>query len=68
MTSILFLGGLAHAIGIIGGGEVGGDWVRTWETGTEFLGGKGNDRGFGEKATGLEGTKVSLFGEATKVI
>jgi hypothetical protein len=45
---------------MIGGGELGGDGVRTGETGTELLGGKGNNRGFGEKATGLEGTEVSL--------
>jgi hypothetical protein len=45
---------------MIGGGELGGDGVRTGETGTELPGGKGNNRGFGEKATGLKGTKVSL--------
>jgi hypothetical protein len=60
MASILFLGGLAPAIGMIGGGELGGDGVRTRETGTELLGGKGNNRGFGENSIGLEGTKVSL--------
>jgi hypothetical protein len=56
MESILFLGVLAPAIGVIGGGESRGDGVRTKETGIELLGGKRNNRGFGEKATGLEGT------------
>jgi hypothetical protein len=36
---------------MIGGGYLGGDGVQTWETGTALPGGKGNDRGFGEKAT-----------------
>jgi hypothetical protein len=53
IASILFLGGLAPSIGMIGGGELGGEGVRTGETGTELPGGKGNNRGFGEKATGL---------------
>jgi hypothetical protein len=61
MASILFLGGLAPAIGMIGGGELGGEGVRTGETGTELLGGKGNNRGFGEKAIGLEGTEEFPF-------
>jgi hypothetical protein len=60
MASIMFLGGLAPAIGMIGGGELGGDGVRTGETGTELQGGKGNNRGFKEKATGLEGVGGSL--------
>jgi hypothetical protein len=30
------------------------------ETGTELLGGKGNNKGFREKATGLEGVEASL--------
>jgi len=44
MTSILFLGGLAPAIGIIGGGELGGERARRGETGTELSGGKGSER------------------------
>jgi hypothetical protein len=60
MASILFLGGLAPAIWMIGGGELGGDGVRTRETGTEIPGGKRNNRGLGEKATRLEGTKAFL--------
>jgi hypothetical protein len=43
MTSILFLWGLALAIGMIGGGEPGGDGVRAGETGTELPGGNGNN-------------------------
>jgi hypothetical protein len=66
MASILLLGGLAPTIGMIGGGELGGDGVRTGETGTELPGGKGNNRGFEEKATGLEGVGGSLC--ATTVI
>jgi hypothetical protein len=45
---------------MIGGGELGGDGVRTGETGTELLRGKGNNRGFREKARGLEGAEASL--------
>ena len=60
MTSILFLGGLTPAIGMIGGGELGGDGVRTGDTEIELPGGKGNNKGFEEKATGLEGVGGSL--------
>jgi len=60
MASILFLGGLSPAIGMMGGGEPGEDGVRIGETGNELLRGKGNNRGSGEKATGFGGTKVSL--------
>jgi hypothetical protein len=56
MESILFLGGLDPTIGIVGGGELGGEWVRIGETRTKLPRGKGNNRGFGEKATELEGT------------
>jgi hypothetical protein len=65
MASILFPGGLAPTIGMIGGGEIGGDGVQTGETGTELLGGKGNNRGLGEKATELEGIEVSIFSKST---
>ena len=61
MESILFLGGLAPAIGMIGGGELGGDGVRIGEIGTELPRGKGNNRGFGEKSRVLGGIEVSLF-------
>jgi hypothetical protein len=68
MASILFTGGLAPAIGILGGGELGGEGVWTGETGTELAGGKGNNRGFREKATGLESAEASLSAVATTVI
>jgi hypothetical protein len=68
MESILFLGGLAPAIGRTDGGELGGDGVRTGETGTEVPRGKGNCRGFGGKDIGLGGTQVSLAMVATTVI
>jgi hypothetical protein len=61
------MGGLDPAIGMIGGGELGGNGVQAGETGNEPPGGKGNNRGFGEKATGLGGTKVSLFVVATVI-
>ena len=64
----MFLGGLSPAIRMVGGGELGGEGVRAWKTGTELPGGKGNSRGFEEKATGLEGAKVSLYVVATTVI
>jgi hypothetical protein len=56
----MFLGGSAPSIGMIGGGELGGEGIRTGVTRTELSGGKGNSRGFRKKAIGLEGTKVSL--------
>jgi hypothetical protein len=68
MASILFLGGLVPAIGMIFGGELGGEEVRTGDTGSELRGGKGNNRGFGEKSIGLEGTEVSLFVKETTLI
>jgi hypothetical protein len=68
MESILFLGGLSPAIGMIVGGEPGGEGVRTGENRKELPGGKGNNRGFGEKYRGLEGTKVSLYVVATTLI
>jgi hypothetical protein len=57
MASILLPGGLAPAIGILGGGELGGDGDRIGERGAELTGGKGNNRGFEEKATGLKGVE-----------
>jgi hypothetical protein len=56
IASILFLGGLSPTIGMIGGGEQGGEGVRTWEIGTKLPGGKGNNKVFGKKAIGIEGT------------
>jgi hypothetical protein len=49
----MFLRGLAPAIEMIGGGELGGGGVRTRETRTDLLRGKGNKKGFGERDTGL---------------
>jgi hypothetical protein len=40
------MGGFSPAIGMLGGGELGGEGVRTGETGTELPGGKGNNGGF----------------------
>jgi hypothetical protein len=54
MVSILFRGGLAPAIGILGGGELGGVGVREGATGNESQSGMGNKRGFKEKANGLK--------------
>ena len=67
MESILFLGGLEPAIEMVGGGELGGEGVRIGETRTELPGGKGNNKGFREKAIGLEGTKASLHAVATVI-
>jgi hypothetical protein len=61
------MGGFAPAIGIIGGGKLGGEGVRIGETGTELPGGKGNNKGFREKATGLEGAEASLHAVATVI-
>jgi len=57
MASILLPRGLSPAIGILGGGELGGDKDRIGERGSELAGGKGNNRGFEEKATGLKGVE-----------
>jgi hypothetical protein len=50
MASILFGGGLAPAIGILGEGELGGEGVHKGTTENEPLIGVGNKRGFKEKA------------------
>jgi hypothetical protein len=44
MASILFRGGLAPAIGILGGGEFGGEGVRKGATENESQSGVGNKR------------------------
>jgi hypothetical protein len=54
MASILFRGGLAPAIGILGRGELGGEGVRAGVTGNESQSGMGNKRGFKEKDNGLK--------------
>jgi hypothetical protein len=60
MASILFRGGLAPAIGILGGGELGGEGVRKGETGNEL---PGNNGGFRERASGLESADASPCAE-----
>ena len=52
--------GFSPSIGILGGGELGGEGVRIGDIGTELPGGKGNNQGFREKAKGLESTDYSL--------
>ena len=59
MASILFRGGLAPAIGILGG-ELGGVGVREGATGNESQSGMGNKRGFKEKANGLKSADAPL--------
>jgi hypothetical protein len=54
MASILFRGGLAPAIGILGGGEFGGGGVRNGVIENESQSGVGNKRGFKEKADELK--------------
>ena len=54
MASILFRGGLAPAIGILGEGELGGEGVREGTAENEPLIGVGNKRGFKEKAIELK--------------
>jgi len=56
----MFLRGLAPAIGMIGGGELGGGGVQTGETRIDLLGQKGNNIGFGEKGTVFGGKEGSL--------
>jgi hypothetical protein len=58
MASILFRGGLAPAIGILGRGEPGGEGVRTGDVGMKVLTGEdGKNR---EKSKGLEYADASL--------
>ena len=60
MASILFRGGLAPAIGILGGGELGGEGVCDGATRNESRSGVGNKRGFEEKANGLKSAGAPL--------
>jgi hypothetical protein len=60
MVSILFKGGLAPAIGILGGGEIGGEGVREGATGNESQSGVANKRGFKEKANELKSACAPL--------
>jgi hypothetical protein len=59
MASILFGGGLTLAIGMLSGGELGGDGVWTGEEGEEVP--TGDDGGSREKSKGPECTGVSLY-------
>jgi hypothetical protein len=67
MASILFRGGLAPAIGILGGGELGGEGVREGATGNESRSGVGNKRGFKEKANELKSVGVFLCAGVVKI-
>jgi hypothetical protein len=67
MASILVIGGFAPAIGILCGGELGGEGARKGDTGDELLRGVGNNRGFREKASELKSADVSLCAEMTTV-
>jgi hypothetical protein len=64
MASILVMGGFGPAIGILCGGELGGEGVRKGDTGDGLLRGVGNNRGFREKDSELKPTDVSLCAEA----
>jgi len=67
MASILVRGGLAPAIGILGGGELGGEGVRDGATGDESRSGVGNKRGFKEKANELKSVGVFLCAGVVKI-
>jgi hypothetical protein len=61
------MGGFSPAIGILGGGELGGEGARIGDTGNELPGGRGNNGGFREKAKGLESADASLCAVAATV-
>ena len=67
MASILFRGGLAPAIGILGGGEFGGEGVLKGVTENESRSGAGNKRGFKEKANELESAGAPLCTRVVKL-
>jgi hypothetical protein len=68
IASILVMGGFSPAIGILVGGELGGEEAQTGDTGNELPGGRGNNGGFREKAKGLESVDASLCVVAAIVI
>jgi hypothetical protein len=68
IASILVMGGFAPAIGILGGGELIGEGARIGDTENDLIGGWGNNRGFREKAKGIESTDASLCEVATTII
>jgi hypothetical protein len=60
MTSMSVIGGLAPAIGILGGGELGGEGVCDEATEKESRCGVGNKRGFEGKANELKSAGAPL--------
>jgi hypothetical protein len=62
------MGGFSLAIGILGGGELGGEGARTGDTGNELPSRRGNNGGFREKAKGLESADASVYAVETIVI
>ena len=60
MASIRVKGGLAPTIGILGGGDLGGEGVREGTAENEPLIGVGNKRGFKEKAIELKSAGAPL--------
>ena len=67
MSSILVIGGFSPAIGILCGGEIGGEGAQKGDTRDELLRGVGNNRGFREKASDLKLVDASLCAEAATV-
>jgi hypothetical protein len=63
MESILFRGGLVPTIGILGGGELGGEGVCEGATRNESRSGMRNKRGFQEKANRLKSVDSPLYEE-----
>ena len=58
------MGGFSLAIGILGGGELGGEGAQKGETGNEL---PGNNGGFRERANWLESANASLCAEVATV-
>ena len=67
IASVLVIGGFALAIGILCGGELGGEGARKGDTRDELLRGVGSNKGFREKASELKSADVSLCAKATTV-
>jgi hypothetical protein len=67
MASILFRGGLAPAIGILGGGELRGEGVREGATRNESQSGVGNKRGFKEKDNEIKLVGAPLCAGVVKI-
>jgi hypothetical protein len=60
IASILFIWGLAPAIGKLGGGELGGEGGREGVAGIESRSGVGNKRGFKEKTNKINSAGAPL--------